>query len=159
MALTGPPAKPAKLGHSPTADWTDVPNVPFDDEGRRELPRSPGGRRKWHDQVVAWWNEIRRMPHCVLWTDTDWRFALDTAYFKQALWRDLDNDELKSTLITEIRRREDQIGTTAEARRKLRIRYVKPEADRGRQAVPEAAGTPAGSPVVSLDSRRARMTG
>ncbi len=158
MALTGPPPKPAKLGHSPTADWTDVVDVPFDDGGVRDLPRSPGGRRKWHPQVLDWWDEVRRMPHCVGWTDTDWRFAAEVAYLKQQMWVDLDNQELKSTLATEIRRREDQIGTTAEARRRLRIRYVKPEQGRAQQPAPQPAGVPGGE-VVSLDDRRTRLTG
>ncbi len=159
MALTGPDPKQTKLGHSPNAEWTDVPDVAFDDGGERMLPKSPGGRRKWHVQVVDWWDEVRRMPHCALWTDTDWRFALEIAFLKQEMWRDIEAGALKSTLAAEIRRREDQIGTTAEARRKLRIRYVDPDRARSRQNVPQPAGIPGGAPVVSLGDRRARMTG
>lgn len=161
MALTGPAAKPSKLGHSPTADWTDVTDVPYDDKGAHALPKSPGGRRKWHQQVVDWWEEVRQMPHCALWTPTDWRFALDTAHMREHYWRELDEGEMKSTLATEIRRREDQMGTTAEARRKLRIRYVSPEdANKRQHQVSSPAGTgPAGADVVSMADRRARLTG
>ncbi len=159
MAHTGPEAKLQKLGHSPSADWIEVADVPYDDGGARDLPKTSTGRRKWHPQVVEWWNEVRRMPHCAIWTDTDWRFALEVAYLKQQMWLDAEAGELKSTLATEIRRREDQIGTTAEARRKLRIRYVDPEKGRTRQHVPQPAGVPGGAPVVSLGDRGARMTG
>lgn len=158
MALTGPEAKPQKIGHSPTADWLDVPDVAFDDKGERDLPRSPGGRRKWHQQVLEWWEEVRRMPHCTLWSDTDWRFARETAYIKQQMWADMDAGDVKSTLITEIRRREDLMGYTLEARRKLRIRYVDPEAAKRQQTggllLPGGAGN-----VVAIGDRRDRLTG
>lgn len=161
MALTGPDSKAAKLGHSATAEWLDVANVPFNDQGVRDLPKSPGGRRKWHTQVLEWWEEVRRMPHCAGWTDTDWRFARDTAYMKQQLWTDIDNGTMKSTLATEVRRREDQLGTTAEARRKLRIRYVDPDTlkKRQQQATGLIVGQPGSGNVVPIDERRARMTG
>ena len=161
MALTGPEAKPQKLGHSPTAEWVDVPDVAFDDKAQRDLPKSPGGRRKWHQQVVEWWEEVRRMPHCVLWADTDWRFARETAYMKQQLWADMDAGTMKSTLATEVRRREDQMGTTAEARRKLRIRYVDPETARKRQQQGSGplSGQPGGTNVVPIGDRRTRLTG
>jgi hypothetical protein len=161
MAHTGPEAKPQKLGHSPTADWIDVPDVPYDHQGRHELPKTATGRRRWHPQVTEWWNEVRSMPHCALWTDTDWRFALETCYMKQQMWLDMDAGEMKSTLATEIRRREDQIGTTAEARRKLRIRYVDPEQAAKRQQQPMGAppaGQPGGTNVVPIADRRARLT-
>lgn len=159
MALTGPEAKPNKLGHSPTAEWREVANVPFDDGGVRDLPKSPGGRRKWHPEVLEWWAAVRRMPHCVTWGDTDWLFARETAFYKQQLWRDVDQGDLRSTLATEVRRREDQIGTTDEARRKLRIRYVDPAATEKRRQGPAGLAAPVGGDVVSLDDRRARLTG
>ncbi len=125
MAIKGPPAKGTKHGHSSTVDWTDVPDVPFADG--RALPRRPKtGPRAWRPEVVDWWDELSRMPHCVLWRPPDWQFALETAAMKQQFWVDLDEGEFKSTLATEIRRREDLMGVTSEARRKLRIRYVNP---------------------------------
>ncbi len=156
MALTGPPAKPQKLGHSATADWTDVPDTPYDGPWPVELPKQCG-RKKWHDMVLAWWEEVRRMPHCSTWADTDWRFALETAYMKQQLWSDYNDGQMKSTAWTELRRREDQMGYTVEARRKLRIRYVDPESQKRRQA--GLPVNPADGNVVALEDRRSRLTG
>ncbi len=157
MALSGPDPKPARLGHSTSVDWTDVPDVPFDDGGRRDLPRTPGGRRKWHAQLLEWWAEVRRMPHCVLWADTDWRYALDTAALKQQLWVAIEVGEVRSTLATEVRRREDQMGTTCEARRKLRIRYV--SVDQAKRRHPYTGGPGQAGNVVQMDDRRARVAG
>jgi hypothetical protein len=165
MALTGRDPKTNKHGRTPTADWTDVPDRPYDGPSP-DLPRL-SGRRKWREQVVSWWDEVRVMPHCVLWTATDWRFALETAYMKQQFWVELDDGDMKTTTATEIRRREDQMGTTGEARRKLRIRYVDPtlptgagrEADYDQPVVEDIAVAGGASTVTSLDSRRARLVG
>lgn len=99
------------------------------------------------------------MPHCVLWSPTDWIFGIETAFMKQDWWQEYSSGVVRSTKSTEIRRREDQMGTTVEARRKLRIRYV--------PAVVSATGTPAaeatvpgdGATVTDLGSRRARLIG
>lgn len=154
MAHRGVDPKPARLGHSSNADWQDVPDVPYAGPWPVELP-AKNGRSKWHPQVVAWWEEVRVMPHCVLWSPTDWRFALDTAYMKHQLWVDYGEGEMKSTAWTEVRRREDQMGYTVEARRKLRIRYVKQDVKRAASPV---AAVPGGQ-VVSIDDRRNRLTG
>lgn len=122
MAHSGPPGKGIKHGRTPNADWTEVVDVPYDGPSP-DLPK-PEGRRRWAVAVVEWWEDVRRMPHCVLWGPTDWRFAIETAYLKAAFWNDYKDGEVKATLATEIRRREDQLGTTREALRQLRIRYV-----------------------------------
>lgn len=166
MAHRGPAAQPRKLGHSANADWTDVDDVPYEGPSL-DLPKSPGdGRRKWHDPVVAWWQQIRRMPHCALWTPTDWLFALETGYMKQKYWTDYSNGELHSTLATEIRRREDQMGCTREALRKLRIRYVPPVEDAESDLSPASRPAPAkqpnesdGATVTPIDERRRRLAG
>lgn len=166
MAHRGPTAQRVKLGHSSTADWTDVPDVPYTGPSL-DLPKSPGNRRKWFDPVVAWWQQVRQMPHCVLWSPTDWLFALETAYMKQQYWNDYNNGELHSTLATEIRRREDQMGCTREALRKLRIRYMPVEEWEAKNPAPEAAPVQQtsdsdgdrGAQVASLDERRRRLAG
>lgn len=161
----GPDARRVKLGHTASADWTDVPDVPYEGPSL-DLPKSPGNRRKWFDPVVAWWTQVRKMPHCVLWSPTDWLFALETAYMKQQYWNDYVNGELHSTLATEIRRREDQMGCTREALRKLRIRYISVEelGDVKSPARPEVAAQQGddksdGDGVVSLADRRRRIAG
>lgn len=72
----------------------------------------------WPAATIQWWDTLSSMPHCVLWTDGDWQFALDTALVAAAF----HNGDVR--VATELRRRESAMGTTREARRDLRIRYV-----------------------------------
>jgi len=85
MAIAGRPPSAQSRNRNPKAyDWTPVDAVPFDGPSP-DLPTS--GRKKWHRETVAWWEAVRRMPHCRLWTDTDWRFALETAVLVEEFWR------------------------------------------------------------------------
>jgi len=127
------PERQAVTRHRQTHDWTEVEDVPF--HGGRRLPeRQPSGSA-WPPQTKRWWKTISTMPHCVLWSDSDWLFAEHTARLV-ALF---DSGYLQ--LAKEIRDRERVMGTTVDYRRDLRIRYVDPKAD-----------VPAG--VVSLDDYR-----
>lgn len=131
MAVTGPEPKANKIGRTPTAvEWIEVPNVPYDGP----VPQLPATRScvtpegvalelDINERTRAWWAVVSRMPHCRLWTDADWQFALDTALLKDAFYA---APAQTVAIAVEIRRREDQLGTTGEARRKLRIRYVDP---------------------------------
>lgn len=113
----------------------------------------PGVR--WRSAVQTWWLTLSTMPHCVLWSESDWAYAVDTALQKQIWWDQFatKGQTPHSTLSTEIRRREDQMGTTVESRRKLRIRYLPVELD-------ESSSTPAEPGTVSsLADRRRRLTG
>lgn len=161
MALSGAAPKSVKHGRTSNADWIDVIDRPYEGPSL-DLPKSPGnGRRKWHDPVLAWWEQVRRMPHCVIWSPTDWLFALETAFMKHQFWNDYANGELHSTLATEIRRREDQMGCTGEARRKLRIRYIAPDdetSDVAENALPAEAGGK-GANVTDISDRRRRLAG
>lgn len=164
MARPGPAQLSRRLGHSANADWTEVPNRPFEGASP-DLPRLPN-RCKYHPLVTTWWDMVRAMPHCVSWTPTDWQFAVETALLKHYFWVDAAGGEVKTTAATEIRRREDNMGTTEEARRKLRIRYVEvPDDDADELDDDASAAQPqvqhqrhAGGarPVTSLASRRAR---
>lgn len=164
MARPGPAQLGRRLGHSANAEWTEVVNRPY--EGATpDLPKLPN-RAKYHPLVSTWWDMARVMPHCVTWSPTDWQYAVETALLKHYFWTDASLGEVKTTAATEIRRREDNMGTTEEARRKLRIRYVDvPDDDvddvdgDGAAVQPEVvhqrhAG--GGRPVTSLASRRAR---
>jgi hypothetical protein len=159
MAVTGPAQSPSKLGRTTNAGWTEVPDLAYAGPSMN-LPKLPGGM-KWLPQVEAWWEQIRAMPHCVMWTATDWMFAVETAYMKQDWWSEYFGGTVHSTKSTEIRRREDQMGTTVEARRKLLIRYVDP----GLLDTDETAGFDAepvadsGGTVASIADRRRRLAG
>jgi hypothetical protein len=95
----------------------------------------------WPRETEEWWEALRSLPHAVLWGPSDWRYASDTAYLHAAVmngdWR----------LGQELRNRERVIGTTADSRRDLRIRYVAPAV---LDDVP-----PAG--VTAMDSYRAAL--
>lgn len=162
MAHRGPAPKNVRHGRSPVADWTDVSDVPYDGPSP-ELPRLPR-RGRWHPMVVSWWEQLRTMPHCALWRDTDWTYAIETAFMKQAYWVLAESGEATTAAAVEIRRREDQLGTTREALRKLRIRYVADRVADGdlEEAEPpvevvEVAQAGGGGTVHALSTRRARL--
>jgi hypothetical protein len=69
------------------------------------------------------------MPHCILWDESDWQFALDTALVAAAF------HEGKMTQAVELRNREKILGLTLDARRDLRIRYVEAQAEQERPAI------------------------
>jgi len=149
MAIAGrkPADRPTVTRHKPTVDWTEVAAVPYTGP-KPELPTSrqvmtPKGELQEfpiEPRTRVWWEAISSMPHCILWQDSDWQFAVDTAMVHA------DACHGKTTAMAELRMREKVMGTTVDARRDLRIRYVEPE--------PE---TPAIAPVASLDDRRQKL--
>ena len=111
MPITGPKPKAPELlrNQSPRAahDWIEVPDRPY--RGRKpKLPKETSAATQ------SWWRALSSMPHCVLWGPSDWAFAVDTARLHDGF----------ATYATEIRQREKVMGTTVDARRDLRIRYV-----------------------------------
>jgi len=147
MAMAGrkPSERPTVTRHKPTHDWTEVPNVAYDGE-HPELPLSRTVLKG--DEPIEipiekrtrdWWTALCKMPHCVLWQDSDWAFALDTAMVHAAA------SHGQVTAMAELRMREKVLGTTVDARRDLRIRYVEPEAQ------------VAVAPVSSIDDRRQKL--
>lgn len=163
MAARGPDQKVRKHGRTPSmaGDWTDVPDEPYDDASPN-LPALPR-RKKYHMMVLQWWEQVRVMPHCRLWRPTDWTYAIETALMKQAYWDAFDEGAATTTAAVDIRRREDQMGTTQEALRKLRIRYIDPdlmagvgdEDDEDEVELEPAAGAP--DNVTSLTDRLNRV--
>jgi hypothetical protein len=135
MPVPGTKIKPEgqrRTRHAPTHDWTEVENIPF--AGAPALPRrSP----RWPAATRRWWSVVSAMPHCKLWTGADWQYAIDTAEVHARF--------VEGGSATELRIREQRMGTTMDARRDLRIRYVdpKPEQQPGRAAA-----------VVSIDDYR-----
>ena len=148
MAMTGP--KPSgRTTTSPTApkgDWTNVINEPYSGT-RPELPLERQAMLKNGELTIVpmgqptldWWDAITSMPHCALWTKTDWQFALDTAKVHSAAMTG------SMPAVGELRQREKIMGTTMDFRRDLRIRYVEPEVQPILTLVPQ------------LDDRRGRL--
>ncbi|MDG4768938.1 hypothetical protein [Solwaraspora sp. WMMD792] len=132
-------------------DWVEVPDLPYDGD-RPSLPtrmvrvqvddKPPAWetrRGSWPAATRRWWETVSTMPHCRLWTSSDWQFAIDTAEV-HARWA------AGETSATELRIREKLLGTTLNARRDLRIRYVDPPSG------PAGGGDESG--VVQLDDYR-----
>lgn len=126
-------------------DFDDIPDVPFDGP---ELPRRyryEGGVERecaWPTPTIRWWAKIRTMPHAKRWTPTDWEFAFTTAEGHARFM------EGKGSL-TEIRARERRMGTTWEALRDMRIRYVAPSEATKREEEAAEQARPA-APVASV---------
>jgi hypothetical protein len=130
-------------------DFDDIPDIPFD--GPKLPPRwiaRPGdvAERKvpWPRSTARWWEKIRRMPHTKDWADTDWEWAFATAELHARI------AEGRGSFV-ELRQRERRMGTTAEARRDMRMRYVKPSAASEREDAGEVAAV---APVTQIDAYR-----
>lgn len=98
--------------------------------------------KSWPAATKRWYRAISHLPHCALWTEAEWQFAHDTACLVAAYHAG------NHRLAQEIRTRERMMGTTADARRDMRIRYVEADAE------PEI--DPAATPAVTAmaDYRR-----
>jgi hypothetical protein len=151
MPISGakPSGRPTVTRHAPTHDWTTVPNVPYTGP-KPELPLTRQITAKNGEVVIVpvenrtrdWWDAVTTMPHCRLWIEADWAFALDTAMVHAA------SVYGSISAAAELRQRERILGTTMDARRDLRIRYVDVEEE----------DTPAEVvPITSLNDRRARL--
>lgn len=154
------PGDGPKHGRTPlTHDWTDVEDVPF--KGAPKLPATrPVVDRTGHvhrvklaAETAAWWRDVSSMPHCVLWTASDWRFAIETALVADMLHQG------DRGAAGELRLRERILGTTLDARRDLRIRYVDPEPAAPARPRKAAGARKAASKVSSLEDRRRRLVG
>lgn len=114
MAVPGTkPTQNPRHRNKPETEWREVVDTPF----RGRSPALPKGT-DWAPFTKKWWTTVRRMPHCVLWTPSDWMVALACAYVVNEHWMDPTS---------EMRIREKQLGLTDESRRDLRIRYVPPK--------------------------------
>lgn len=117
MPVRGRPPKDdgAKVNRVPMQhQWTDVRDVPFEPpRGHKTCPveGAPAATRRW-------WTAISTMPHCVLWGPGEWAFAEMTAVLHAKAWASGQGGK-------EVRDRERVMGTTEDARRALRIRYIK----------------------------------
>lgn len=115
MPVPGTKPKPdgqKRNRNKPTIDWIEVLDVPY----AGKPPVAP--KSDWPAATKRWWRVVSRMPHCVTWTESDWQFALDTGLLAAAFHGG------NMGAANELRQREKILGTTGDARRDLRIRYV-----------------------------------
>ena len=130
MGIRGTAPKDQKTGRYQNvtgAGWTDVRDVPY----QGTTPSNP-----WvmEDPYLSkWWDTLCSMPHCILWNESDWQYALDTSLMKARFY---DGTKApNAAVLTELRKREEAMGMTYDARLKLRIRYVPvPEDEQKREA-------------------------
>jgi hypothetical protein len=110
-------------------EWQNVENVPFDGPALGDRPAAlrevPDGVdvTTWPQATLDWWEDVRTMPHAILWTRADWAVARSAAEAHARFvegWRGCASG-------AELRAREKQLGMYADARRDLRIRYVEPK--------------------------------
>lgn len=148
MPVTGrkPKEGPKRNRNAPTYDWVEVEDAPFAGRVPVRLP----ARRLLGDDMVpllsmtkAWWDAVRRMPHCSMWALSDWHFALTTALVADLAFRG------SAPAASELRQREKILGTTLDARRDLRIRYVEKQA---------ATAPAVSASVTNLTDRRDRLS-
>lgn len=119
MPVPGRKPKPegqAVNRNKPTHDWTELANLPYAGDVP-DLPRRKGG---WPARTKRKWAAWSSMPHCALWSASEWDFAIDTLELAAQF------HEGESRVATELRNRERVLGTTADFLRDLRIRYVEP---------------------------------
>lgn len=133
MAIAGrKPREDGQVRHRvpPRHDWIEIEDVPYKGRPPVTLPKSLQSRITEDGDIIdipvhkmtrAWWRRIKAMPHCVLWSESDWQFALETALVADAMFYGAP------TRATELRQREKVLGTTVDSRRDLRIRYVDPQ--------------------------------
>ena len=119
MPLPGSKAnegQPIRHRNKARHEWVEVEHRPFEEAPR--LPRTQPSGLPWPKATKRWWQVVSRMPHCILWDEADWQFALDTATTVAVF----HGGDMK--VAVEVRQREKVMGTTLDARRDLRIRYV-----------------------------------
>lgn len=147
MSITGrPPSDKARNRNQKSYDWSPVANEPYTGPSPDLPPK--GGRQRWHRETLAWWDAVRHMPHCRLWTDTDWRFAIETAVLVEEFWRG------EVARAAELRLRAAKLGLTHEDRLKQRIRYTDSTREDDEAIVAQAPAA-----VARLDARRRRLAG
>lgn len=154
MPISGakPSDRPTVNRNKPTHDWINVPNRPYTGP-KPELPLTRQVMVKngeveivpVEDRTREWWRVISSMPHCILWSESDWIFALDTAMVHAA------SVYGSVTASSELRQRERILGVTIDARRDLRIRYVDEESQEGTTSTLGVAG------VTQIKDRRSRL--
>lgn len=125
MALPARAPKPPdqvrhRHGSSTAHVWKEVPNVKFQGDSP-DLPARESGR-PYPACTLRWWEIVRRMPHCILWEESDWEFALSVAEMHASVnERDISRS---ATLMAGFRTAEKALGMTLSARLSLRIKYV-----------------------------------
>jgi hypothetical protein len=139
MPVTGrKPTDGPTVNHVPPVhEWREIIDVPF----RGSKPALP---KTMPAETKAWWRAVTALPHCILWHDGDWRFALDTARVHAEF---VGGDMARAA---ELRLRERAMGTTTDALKDLRIRYV--------PAPVEAPATEPEDAVNLAAERRKRLT-
>ena len=126
MAGPGQAPKPQRTRpNENAARQREMTHLHADDQQRGpDLPDDvlPAGE-DWHPATVRWWDTWRLSPQAQQFTDTDWRFLLDTALMHHTMW-----SKGRWEYAGELRLRSAKFGATPEDRMRLK-QTVHTEAD------------------------------
>ena len=135
MAGRGPAPKDPSKRRRRNAD--PVPTSYAIADGQVRGPELPDGY-PWHEQTQAWWETWRTSAQAKTFTETDWRFLIDTALLHHEMW----SGDRKAA--TEVRLRVTKFGATPEDRARLRLQVTEPAKAPAEPAAAEpAAAEPA----------------
>ncbi|MFE4658391.1 hypothetical protein ACFRFJ_17135 [Streptomyces hydrogenans] len=76
---------------------------------------------EWNEQTRAWWDTWRRSPQAQTFTQTDWRFLVDTALLHHIFWT-----KGRWEYASELRLRAAKFGATPEDRMRLKLKVEAP---------------------------------
>lgn len=141
--------------NQPTVEWVEVENVPYTSQKgkpkiaptRIAMVDGEPTEVEWTTDALQWWKVVSTMPHCVLWTPSEWQFAKATMVLADNAFRG------DTRAFGELRQREAKLGTTREARQALRIRYIEPT------PIKDASDIPTEPVVDDRKSRKSRLLG
>lgn len=157
MPRPGREPSPEPNHRNPRVEWTEVEDKPY--KGKRpKLPPTRAITNSMGQQInlslqpitLDWWDTVTTMPHCALWGPGDWTHALTSAFVADAAHTGV------AGAWAELRKRENVMGVTADARVALRIRYVPVGSLKKGPAVPVTAAKAGTATVTNIDERRLR---
>lgn len=126
--------------NKPRVETREFIDLPFDGPWPVELPETrtiitKDGQLSVPLQAATyrWFDEVKRLPHAVVWDAAMWGFVVDTAVNVV----DSANCGVASAMVEQRQREASEILKTHEARFKARVVYKKPVEEPGDGAVSE----------------------
>lgn len=118
--MAGPGAAPKRERSRPSDNAARQREMThLEDDGQQRGPDLPDDvlpdGEDWHPATVRWWDTWRLSPQAQQFTDTDWRFLLDTALMHHTMW-----SKGRWEYAGELRLRSAKFGATPEDRMRLK---------------------------------------
>jgi hypothetical protein len=159
MAVAGREPSPNAVNRNvSTVEWIDIEDKPYTGK-RPALPKTrtvfvegEATQIPLNKMTTEWWEIVSKMPHAAIWTASDWLLAQATALVHDAFVTGTFSQA------PELRRREQELGMTAEARRKLRIRYIEAVKPAPKPRASRAKKPTASTPAIDIRRQKALET-